>query len=467
MATKKTNPPTSTAAMLEVDLIAALDNVRGARLGEVADLAASIEAVGLLNPVTVRLAPVRDENGEGDLGVRYELVAGFRRLAAVRRLGWKTIPAVVTQAPSSTAGVRDVTALAQQLVENLQREDLDPLAEAEGLRQLAELAGSQSEAARLVGRSKGHVSKRIALLGLTPKAREAIDAGKITLQDAAELAQLKDPKAIDKVVEVYDRGTHPTTAHGHLTDALEEQKRDAASAKLAKEAAAKPANRNRQVVAAPDRASKWRQLEGHSYEGVLGIDPAAHVKEPCHRIVVGYFNRWDKDPRTVAYCADPARHAEDGESTLKVTDAEAIRKAKWEDERAAQKARQEKAQKRQDRIEAKADELAAGFTDRNAALKALSIYVVATADDHEKLTAALRVAGVEIPPEPEGDSWGPEFHAWARKLEELAGTIDSAADLYRAALAVVLRSGPVFPGRDEVDGWSNRVADLVGFKAPK
>src|SRR5918998_5146716 len=104
---------------------------------ELAELAASIEASGLLQPVVVR---PRDG--------AYELIAGERRWRAVQRLGWTRIPAVIKD-------VDDQTLLTLALIENLQRDDLTAIDEAAGYQRLAEEFDlPQSEIARVVGRNR-------------------------------------------------------------------------------------------------------------------------------------------------------------------------------------------------------------------------------------------------------------------------------------------------------------------------
>jgi ParB family chromosome partitioning protein len=116
---------------------------------ELGELASSIEASGLLQPVVVR-----PRNG------KYELIAGERRWRAVQRLGWPKIPAVIKEAD-------DQTLLTLALIENLQRDDLSPIDEAAGyLRLSEEFQLPQAEIARLVGRDRSTVANLLRLLRL-------------------------------------------------------------------------------------------------------------------------------------------------------------------------------------------------------------------------------------------------------------------------------------------------------------
>ena len=166
------------------------DNPRSS-IGDVSDLAASIEAVGIIAPLLVTPA-----------GDRFALVYGHRRLAAAKRLQLATVPAVV----SADADPRRVRA--KRLVENVQREDLSPLDEARGYQELLDLGveGGQRGLARLVGKSQGHISKRLGLLRLPPEVQAKVDSGGISLTDAVELGKLVDePERVAKAVKEAER----------------------------------------------------------------------------------------------------------------------------------------------------------------------------------------------------------------------------------------------------------------------
>jgi ParB family chromosome partitioning protein len=127
--------------------------------GGIEDLAASIERHGLLQPILVR------EEADG-----YVLVAGQRRLMAHRRLGRGAIPALLT------TGRADELAL----IENLQREDLSPLEEAEALAMLKERHGyNQEELGRVVGKAKSTISELLSLNDLPAAVKERVRAGEL------------------------------------------------------------------------------------------------------------------------------------------------------------------------------------------------------------------------------------------------------------------------------------------------
>ena len=146
-----------------------------AQLGELAD---SIAASGLLQPVVVR-------NGAAG---RYELIAGERRWRAVQRLGWKKIPAVVKEAD-------DRALLTLALIENLQRDDLSPLDAATGYQRLmAEFALPQQEVARLVGKDRSTVSNTLRQLRLPDEVQAHLRRRALSEGHARALLAHTDPK---------------------------------------------------------------------------------------------------------------------------------------------------------------------------------------------------------------------------------------------------------------------------------
>ncbi len=147
---------------------------------ELADLSSSIRENGLLQPILVRPAPSLE-------GERYELVAGERRLRAVAELGWDEIPALVRD-------VDDKMLLVLALVENLQREALNPVEEALGLRQLAEDFGlTHGEIAEAVGKDRSTVANILRLLRLPVSIRRLLEEGALSMGHARALLAVEDP----------------------------------------------------------------------------------------------------------------------------------------------------------------------------------------------------------------------------------------------------------------------------------
>ncbi len=146
---------------------------------ELAELSASIQANGLLQPLVVRPAP-----GGAD---RYELVAGERRFRAISRLAWEDVPVLVRDAS-------DETLLVLALVENLQREALNPLEEAEGYQALAErFSMTQSDIARAVGKDRSTVANILRLLRLPPSVRKLVETGSLSMGHARAILSVADP----------------------------------------------------------------------------------------------------------------------------------------------------------------------------------------------------------------------------------------------------------------------------------
>ncbi len=146
---------------------------------ELSELSGSIRDNGLLQPLVVRPSPTR----EG----RYELVAGERRLRSVQRLGWEEVPVVVRE-------VDDEALLVLALVENLQREALSPVEEAEGYRTLGEKFGlTQEEIARSVGKDRSTVANFLRLLKLPPSVRRMLEEGQLSTGHARALLAVEEP----------------------------------------------------------------------------------------------------------------------------------------------------------------------------------------------------------------------------------------------------------------------------------
>lgn len=156
---------------------------------ELAQLAASVQAHGVLQPIVVRAAA----NGG------YELIAGERRLRAARLAGLTRIPAVLRDATGGTL-------LELAMVENLQRSDLNAIDQANGYRELINRFGLSHEAvARQVGKSRVAISNSLRLLDLAPETQQAITDGRLTEGHGRALAALTVPDlqraAMDLVIE--------------------------------------------------------------------------------------------------------------------------------------------------------------------------------------------------------------------------------------------------------------------------
>ncbi|RJQ32540.1 MAG: ParB/RepB/Spo0J family partition protein [Peptococcaceae bacterium] len=144
--------------------------------GKLADLAGSIKEHGVVQPIMVRLL----EDGQ------YELVAGERRLRACRHLGVETIPALVRE-------YNELDTVAISLIENIQREDLNPLEEALAYQQLIEKFGlSQEEVSSRVGKSRSFVANIVRLLNLPKELKEMVAGGILSAGHARAVLAVQD-----------------------------------------------------------------------------------------------------------------------------------------------------------------------------------------------------------------------------------------------------------------------------------
>jgi ParB family transcriptional regulator, chromosome partitioning protein len=148
-----------------------------------AELAESIQAVGLLQPIVVRRV------GPG----RYEIIMGERRWRACQLAELRTIPAIVKE-------TSDDELLRNALIENLHREQLNPLEEAAAYQQLLDdFAATHEELARRVGRSRPHISNTIRLLNLPPAVQKRVAAGVLSAGHARALLAVDDPVAQEQL----------------------------------------------------------------------------------------------------------------------------------------------------------------------------------------------------------------------------------------------------------------------------
>ena len=144
------------------------------------ELADSIRAQGVVQPIVVR--PISSEEGQ----TQYEIIAGERRWRATQLAGLHEIPAVIRDVP-------DQTAMAMGLIENIQREELNPIEEATALQRLIEEFGlTHQETAEAVGRSRAAVSNLLRLLSLEPGVRKMLETGKLEMGHARALLSLHE-----------------------------------------------------------------------------------------------------------------------------------------------------------------------------------------------------------------------------------------------------------------------------------
>jgi ParB family chromosome partitioning protein len=191
--------------------------------GALEALAASVRERGILQPVLVR--PLRDG--------RYGLVAGERRWRAARIAGLETIPALVST-------YDDLEALAAALIENIAREDLNPVEEARAYVTLArELGLTQQQIGDLVGRSRAAITNLTRILGLSEGILELVERGELSAGHARALLSVKDPLVRSQLADAAIEGEwtmrvleeraresnidEPKSREGHAEDPEQEQ----------------------------------------------------------------------------------------------------------------------------------------------------------------------------------------------------------------------------------------------------
>jgi ParB family chromosome partitioning protein len=168
-----------------------------------AELAESIKSQGIMQPILVR--PLAAGG--------YEIVAGERRWRAARLAGLTTVPTLVKDIPDSQA-------LAAALIENIQREDLNPLEEALGIQRLVQEFGLTHQAiAETLGRSRTAVTNLLRLLELAPPVRELLAAGKIDKGHARALLALPVNQQIDLAREAASKGLTVREVEQRVADA--------------------------------------------------------------------------------------------------------------------------------------------------------------------------------------------------------------------------------------------------------
>ena len=158
--------------------------------GDLRELAESIAVRGVLQPILARRDPEQPD--------RFEIIAGERRWRASQLARLHEVPVIVRE-------FSDLEALEVGLIENLQRQDLSPLEEAEGYRRLMdEYAHTQEDLAKVVGKSRSHVANTMRLLALPGPIKRLVDEGLLSAGHARALLAAAEPEAVAR--RVLDRG---------------------------------------------------------------------------------------------------------------------------------------------------------------------------------------------------------------------------------------------------------------------
>lgn len=415
--------------MLPVDALhPADDNPRG-EVGDVAQLAASIVAVGLLQPL---LVTPRAEGG-------WTVVAGHRRLAALHAAGQHQAACVVRT-------LDDTQRQEAMLVENIQREDLTALEEARAYQRLIGLGSSQRRIAAQVGCNQSHISKRLALLTLTPAATAALDAGSITVADAVALAKLRDdPATVDQLVT---RGWGNIAAQ--VDRELDERRRRTARA----ESIAQLRADGQRVVDLDDSRSVWSLTYDTELRplgcdhGHLPIDPAVHAGEACHTVAVLH------DGERVAVCTDLASHPQGRELLEPI----AVKDEPNSPDRTATEtnARVREAQSRREPLLRRLLDHA-GDVDQLAHVARISVLACRGNSVYQRNKIACALLGIDV----ETNDWGSADPDGTLQRHAAAGDDDGDGDRrLRTALAIALAEGERVPRlwrASDGGGWRDEI----------
>jgi ParB/RepB/Spo0J family partition protein len=321
---------------VSIDKIVPSKNNRPAKNLEA--LTESIRTVGILQP------PVVKSNGSGDI---YELVMGHRRHAAAKLAGLTEIDVIVRTQD-------EVEAMRDNIVENLHRDDLDPLEEAAGYALLIHEHGmTQEQVAKAIGVSQPHISKRVTLLLLPASVAAAVNAEdpeeRLPLEGAQALLKLKDQATMEKIWKRAKGMRWPSSLLERIQSEVDRHLRDDEARR--KVAAAKKKAKDAGLKLMPNGeypstyGSKPSAFIGKGEGKLVFPTPKAHESEACHRVLVTDAGA------ARAVCVEPDRHKPKGASKLKgsidTVSQSSPRKS----------AAQSEAEKQRKELEAKFDEL--------------------------------------------------------------------------------------------------------------
>ena len=262
------------------DVRPAEDNLRKG-VGDVKDLTQSVKSQGILEPLVVVPGP----------GGTFTIVAGHRRFEAAKEAKLSEVPVIVRN------DLTETDRLEIMLVENLQREDLTPIEEAQAYQRLIEIVGSQRQLTERVGRSQAHISKRLSLLKLPAKIQTKVVSGSVSIEDALQLVRLDDASEMEAVLKrsQEDSFTNIRVLVDRADGEKQRQAKIAAAWKKAEDAGFT-------VIPQEDweMSSSKVKIVG---EGELeDVKPAAHAKLDCAAVGI------DRLGKVVPLCTDPKKH---------------------------------------------------------------------------------------------------------------------------------------------------------------
>jgi ParB family chromosome partitioning protein len=233
--------------------------------GTLTELAESIEKNGVMQPIIVR--PV------GGQTHRFEIIAGERRWRAAKIAGLQTIPAIVRE-------LTDKQALELALVENVQRQDLSPLEEANGYQRLIEeFDYTQDELATIVGKSRSHIGNLLRLLSLPDDVRQMLDSGAITVGHARALLSCSDASLLAQ--EIVKRGLNVRQAEeiGRMMQGKDKRHTPRASSPQSTPRQNAPREKDADILALEESLSEN-----------LGLRVSIHDRGQSGEIMIAYDN---------------------------------------------------------------------------------------------------------------------------------------------------------------------------------
>jgi ParB family chromosome partitioning protein len=236
------------------------------------DLIGSVREKGILQPLLVRIHPEDPDT--------YEIIAGERRWRAAQAASLHEVPAIVRD-------LSDREALEVGLIENLQREDLSPLEEAEGYRRLMdEFSHTQEELAKTVGKSRSHVANTMRLLALPLPVKQMLDDGALTAGHARALLTCADPVGLAQ--QVVGKGLNVRQTEKLVQKAPEKAKPKSAVSGPEKDADLVALERDLSNVLGLKVAIR---LQGKGGEVTIHYDTLEQLDDVLHRLSNGLHGR--------------------------------------------------------------------------------------------------------------------------------------------------------------------------------
>lgn len=422
----------NTAFELPLERIDAADDNPRREVGDVTELAASIAAIGLLQPLVVV-----------ERGTRYLVVAGARRLAAAQFAGLTHVPAIV----------RDLTETERQeamLIENLQRVDLTPIEEATSYKRLVDLGHTQRDLASRVGRSQSHVSKRLALLELPKAVLKEVDSGGITLDDAQQLGKLTEHP--QRLAEAFKRRHEYGGVERQVREQLGEVKLAAKverhREKLEKSGIRIVEMKRRHSYTPAELPNGMAVVSANAYGGVhLDHKKHAELDKGCHAAAI--------DPRTgdiIYVCTKPANHGRKKPAPTKA-----------EREYAAQRERVLAVERQlKDEVGPARETFLVKLASKKVSRGELLALVAPTMIEHLLAWDTEPIAGKMLGLEPVVDNSGHRPRdRYAPAMYALAA--ESEAGAARVAFAIALAASNEGLGHHQWDRWGERQAEFLAL----